>query len=102
MCLNIGGAVLGIALSTLVFDSVASKRGGNNPHARLDGYRAGYYLCLGFCGLAMLLSFFMISLTVQSSRDPDATRSGTVVKATKKDEEQAAVQSNIAESGEIS
>lgn len=36
-----------------------------------------------------------------SSRDPTATRSGTAIEVMKKDEETAALQSNIAESGEI-
>lgn len=47
MCLNIGGAVIGVALTTLIVDAVASKSTNETKsQARLDGFRAGYYFAL--------------------------------------------------------
>ncbi|EWY84485.1 hypothetical protein FOYG_11934 [Fusarium oxysporum NRRL 32931] len=58
MFLNVGGAVLGVALLTLVSDTVASNKGGeSSSSARLDGYRAGYYTCIGMSALGFVLSF---------------------------------------------
>ncbi|KAI1111373.1 aminotriazole resistance protein [Nemania sp. NC0429] len=59
MFLNIGGAVLGVAIMTLISDSVALNnqwRGG--AQARLDGYRAAYYYSLGLSALATIPSVF--------------------------------------------
>lgn len=59
MFLNIGGAVLGVAIMTLISDSVALNnewRGG--PQARLDGYRAAYYYSIGLSALATIPSVF--------------------------------------------
>ncbi|TGJ79879.1 hypothetical protein E0Z10_g8897 [Xylaria hypoxylon] len=59
MFLNIGGAVLGVAIITLTSNSVALNNGSHNRAAALlDGYRAGYYYALGLSGLATILSVF--------------------------------------------
>lgn len=65
MFLNVGGAVLGVALLTLVSDTVAFNKGGeSSSSARLDGYRAGYYTCIGMCALG-----FVISIPFKSKED---------------------------------
>ncbi|KAI1372046.1 aminotriazole resistance protein [Hypoxylon crocopeplum] len=59
MFLNVGGAVLGVAIITLISDSVTlnnSARG--NEQAHLDGFRAGYYFTLGLSVLATIPSVF--------------------------------------------
>ncbi|WZH48359.1 aminotriazole resistance protein [Fusarium acuminatum] len=57
MFLNVGGAVLGVALLTLVSNTVTSSNGGeSSSSARLDGYRAGYYTCVGMSALGFAMS----------------------------------------------
>lgn len=59
MFLNVGGAVLGVALLTVVDDSVTLKEGGpENARARLAGYRAGYHGALAMAVLGLVISFF--------------------------------------------
>ncbi|XWW97294.1 hypothetical protein V2A60_005276 [Cordyceps javanica] len=59
MFLNIGGAVLGVAVLTVISDSVTSNQGGkDNPSARLDGYRAGYYGTVGMAIIGFITAFF--------------------------------------------
>ncbi|OJJ96301.1 hypothetical protein ASPACDRAFT_47071 [Aspergillus aculeatus ATCC 16872] len=59
MFLNVGGAVLGVAVLTVISNSVASNHGGvENPRAALDGYRAGYYGAIAMAALGVVLSFF--------------------------------------------
>ena len=57
MCLNVGGAVLGVAVVTVVANSVTDGKGGvGKAGARLKGYRAGYWACVGMCGVAGMVS----------------------------------------------
>ena len=57
--MNIGGAVLGVAVITVITNSVTSNNGGEElGSARLDGYRAGYYAAIFMSGLAAILSVF--------------------------------------------
>lgn len=57
MCLNIGGAVMGIALTTLLIDAVASKSTSEvKSQARLEGFRAGYYFALALSLTAVVPS----------------------------------------------
>ncbi len=59
MFLNIGGAVLGVAVLTVISDSVTSSQGGKSSQsARLDGYRAGYYGTIAMAVLGFIASFF--------------------------------------------
>ncbi|KAM3457386.1 hypothetical protein MY3296_001128 [Beauveria thailandica] len=59
MFLNIGGAVLGVAVLTVISDSVASNHGDKDrPSARLDGYRAGYYGTIAMAVIGLVASFF--------------------------------------------
>lgn len=68
MFLNVGGAVLGVAVLTVISDSVASNHGGkNNPQANLEGYRARYY-----AATAMIAIGFIISLCPHGERDTGA------------------------------
>lgn len=66
MCLNVGGAVLGVAVLTVIDNSVTANHGGQgDAQARPDGYRAGYYGALFMCGLATILSV----LTIRPNKD---------------------------------
>jgi len=98
MCLNVGGAVLGVALSTLVVDAVSSQPSGNDARSQLDGYRAGYYLCLGFCGLAMVLSLIMIYISQQQVNKSEPDHSETELRAMEKGEGKHPAQSNTVDS----
>lgn len=70
MCLNVGGAVLGVAVLTVIDNSVTANNGGqNDAQARLDGYRAGYYGAIFMCGLAIILSV----LAIRPKEEADTT-----------------------------
>lgn len=57
MCLNIGGAVIGVALTTLIIDAVESKSTSEvKVQARLEGFRAGYYFALALSLMATVPS----------------------------------------------
>lgn len=57
MFLNVGGAVLGVAVLTVISDSVASNHGGkNNPQANLEGYRARYYAAIAMIAIGFIIS----------------------------------------------
>lgn len=59
MFLNVGGAVLGVAVLTVISNSVALNHGGkSNPDANLEGYRAGYYGALAMVAIGFVLSLF--------------------------------------------
>ncbi|KAF4991223.1 hypothetical protein FDECE_14115 [Fusarium decemcellulare] len=59
MFLNVGGAVLGVAVLTAICDSVTSSEGGKqSPVALLDGYRAGYYGAIGMSGVGLIVALF--------------------------------------------
>lgn len=61
MCLNVGRAVLGVAVLTVIDNSVTTNNGGqNDAQARLDGYRAGYFGAIVMCGLAVIPSVVTI------------------------------------------
>lgn len=71
MFLNVGGAVLGVAVLTVISDSVASNHGGkSNPDANLEGYRAGYYGALAMIAIGFLLSVFFYQKEQQEERPP--------------------------------
>ncbi|KAM4066490.1 major facilitator superfamily protein [Hirsutella rhossiliensis] len=72
MFLNVGGAVLGVAVLTVISDSVTSNRGGKqDPGALLDGYRAGYYGAIAMAALGLVLGVFF-----KPSRDNGEPRDG--------------------------
>ncbi|RAL09633.1 MFS transporter [Aspergillus homomorphus CBS 101889] len=59
MFLNVGGATLGVAVLTVISDSVATKYGGkNDTQALLEGYRAGYYGAIAMIAIGFVVSFF--------------------------------------------
>ncbi|KAI0190563.1 aminotriazole resistance protein [Astrocystis sublimbata] len=59
MFLNVGGAVLGVAVLTVINDSVVSNNGGKgDPNAILAGFRAGYYGAIAMSALGLLSSIF--------------------------------------------
>ncbi|KAH7015652.1 aminotriazole resistance protein [Ilyonectria destructans] len=62
MFLNVGGAVLGVAVLTVITDSVTSNKGGKqSSDAVLEGYRAGYYSAIGMSAIGLLLAVFFPS-----------------------------------------
>ena len=86
MCLNIGGAVIGVALTTLIIDAVASKSTSEvKSQAQLEGFRAGYYFALALsltaivpslCG--MLEGFQATPMEKEKGHDSEASREGIV------------------------
>jgi len=71
MFLNVGGAVLGVAVLTVISDSVASNHGGkSNPEANLEGYRAGYYGALAMIAIGFILSLFFSQKEQQQEHSP--------------------------------
>lgn len=71
MFLNVGGAVLGVAVLTVISDSVALNHGGkSSPDANLDGYRAGYYGALAMIAIGFILSLFFYQKEQQEERPP--------------------------------
>ena len=71
MFLNVGGAVLGVAVLTVISDSVTSNYGGkSNPVANLEGYRAGYYGALAMIAIGFILSIFFYQKEQQEDRPP--------------------------------
>lgn len=83
MFLNVGGAVLGIAILTAINDSVASEKGGKqDPNAALAGQRAGYYGAIAMCAIGFIVSIFFAhskkdeaSEELKSLSDSDESRS---------------------------
>ena len=71
MFLNVGGAVLGVAVLTVISDSVTSNYGGkSNPVANLQGYRAGYYGALAMIAIGFILSIFFYQKEQQERVPP--------------------------------
>lgn len=67
MFLNVGGAVLGVAVLTVISDSVTSNKGGKlNPKALLEGYRAGYYAAIAMAVIGLVISVFFTPGNTQS------------------------------------
>lgn len=64
MFLNVGGAVLGVAVLTVISDSV-----GNNGNNALEGYRAGYYAAIAMAAIGLVISLFF----APSKREMEAT-----------------------------
>lgn len=71
MFLNVGGAVLGVAVLTVISDSVTLNYGGkSNPVANLEGYRAGYYGALAMIAIGFILSIFFYQKEQQERAPP--------------------------------
>lgn len=71
MFLNVGGAVLGVAVLTVISDSVTLNYGGkSNPVANLEGYRAGYYGALAMIAIGFILSIFFYQKGQQERAPP--------------------------------
>lgn len=69
MSLNVGGAVFGVAVLTVIDNSVESQHGGQgSAPARLKGYRAAYYGAIALAVLATLLSFSVVKDVGQPER----------------------------------
>nr|POE79795.1 drug resistance protein [Quercus suber] len=59
MFLNVGGAVLGVALLTAISNAVTNAQGGSrNARAALHGYQAGYYTMVGMAGVGIFVAMF--------------------------------------------
>ena len=86
MSLQVGGAVLGVAVLTVIDNSVESMKGGpSSASARLKGYQAAYYGAMAFSGLGALLSLFT-PIKVAPSKivsDPEVSTEESVKKTEK-------------------
>lgn len=61
MSLNVGGAVFGVAVLTVIANSVTNENGGQDLlQARLRGYQASYYGAIAWAMLATIISSYMV------------------------------------------
>ncbi|KAJ2986632.1 hypothetical protein NUW58_g4934 [Xylaria curta] len=61
MALNVGGAVLGVAVLTVISNSVTFQKGGSHSvEARLLGYQAAYYGAVAWAALGTLVSIYSV------------------------------------------
>lgn len=83
MFLNVGGAVLGVAVLTVITDSVTSNKGGKeSSDAVLEGYRAGYYGAIGMSAIGLLLAAFFPSKKASVPEKPkEDSPTGSPVKS---------------------
>lgn len=82
MALNVGGAVLGVAVLTVISNSVAFQHGGSTlVEARLRGYQAAYYGAVAWAALGTLVSIYSVVIHYMSERGDasSATSTGTFV-----------------------
>ncbi|KAI1422719.1 aminotriazole resistance protein [Xylaria sp. FL1777] len=69
MALNVGGAVLGVAVLTVISNSVALQHGGSAlVEARLRGYQAAYYGAVAWAALGTLVSIYSVVTHYMSER----------------------------------
>ncbi|KAF2971663.1 hypothetical protein GQX73_g1883 [Xylaria multiplex] len=69
MALNVGGAVLGVAVLTVISNSVADQHGGSLlVEARLRGYQAAYYGAVAWAALGTLVSIYSVVSHYRSDR----------------------------------
>jgi hypothetical protein len=62
MCLNVGGAVLGVAVLTVIADSVTVQHGGSLVvEARLRGYQAAYYGAVAWAAIGTVISLYSVA-----------------------------------------
>lgn len=88
MFLNIGGAVLGVAVLTVISDSVTSKQGGKGSQsARLDGYRAGYYGTIAMAIIGFVASFFFYDKPTPGGKREEPVAQDSVDPSIKEDRE---------------
>ena len=90
MALNIGGAVLGVAVLTVIDDSVTSNNGGlASASARLRGYQAAYYASAAWAALAFILSGFFITSHKNAADQQDLSLRSTASDAKSEDAKNA-------------
>ncbi|KAK7421372.1 hypothetical protein QQX98_002266 [Neonectria punicea] len=88
MFLNVGGAVLGVAVLTVISDSVTSNKGGKqDPDALLEGYRAGYYGAIAMSAMGLILAIFFPPKKAVDSGKPEEEREVSPADSVKPDEE---------------
>ncbi|KAK7432506.1 hypothetical protein QQZ08_001071 [Neonectria magnoliae] len=88
MFLNVGGAVLGVAVLTVISDSVTSNKGGKqNPDALLEGYRAGYYGAIAMSAIGLILAIFFPPKKAIDSGKPEEEREVSPADSVKPEEE---------------
>ena len=75
MFINVGGAVLGLAVLTVIRDSVTANEGGDEKaSALLAGFRAGYYASMAMCVLGFALSvWFFLSQKPEEDQKNEST-----------------------------
>jgi hypothetical protein len=83
MSLNVGGAVFGMAVLTVIANSVINKNGGQVLlQARLRGYQASYYGAIAWAVLATMISSYMVLSHFKKSKQSEtAATQGTTATA---------------------
>ncbi|KAI1348882.1 aminotriazole resistance protein [Xylaria sp. FL0043] len=70
MALNVGGAVLGVAVLTVISNSVALQHGGSTlVEARLRGYQAAYYGAVAWAALGTIVSIYSVVTHYKTERE---------------------------------
>ncbi|KAI0425841.1 aminotriazole resistance protein [Xylaria sp. FL1042] len=78
MALNVGGAVLGVAVLTVISNSVALQHGGSTlVEARLRGYQAAYYGAVAWAALGTLISIYSVVTHYKSERGDSSGAAST-------------------------
>lgn len=78
MSLNVGGAVFGVAVLTVIANSVTNNTGGQDSlQARVRGYQASYYGAIAWAVLATLISTYLLWSNIQKSRESESPIAGT-------------------------
>jgi len=87
MSLNVGGAVFGVAVLTVIANSVTNDNGGQKLlQARVRGYKASYYGAIAWAVLAALISTYMVLNNYKKSKKPEEIQ--TAAAAEEKSEEE--------------
>ncbi|TGJ85542.1 hypothetical protein E0Z10_g3219 [Xylaria hypoxylon] len=90
MALNVGGAVLGVAVLTVISNSVADQHGGTLlVEARLRGYQAAYYGAVTWAALGTLVSLY--SVITHYKRDRKDSGSATSTRSSIDEEEKGSM-----------
>lgn len=69
MALNVGGAVFGLAVLTVIDNSVTSNHGGQDlVAARIQGYKASFYGAVAWAVFAILISIWVVLKDIGNKR----------------------------------
>lgn len=75
MALNVGGAVFGLVVLTVIANSVTANHGGQDlTDARVYGYKASFYGAVAWAVIAVLISILVVFKDSRKARKAKDTR----------------------------